>query len=97
MVTKFGMSQKIGFLSFDDNNQQQFHKAYSEETAKEIDVEIKRIVDEAYKQCKDLLTEKKNEVGIVAEELLRKVCLLFPSLSYSLGSKVLHRYSQILG
>ena len=50
-------------------------KPFSEETAKNIDIEVKRIVDEAYKQCKDLLTEKKREVGLVAEELLKKEML----------------------
>ncbi|KAF2199522.1 cell division protease ftsH [Delitschia confertaspora ATCC 74209] len=72
MVTKWGMTKKIGYIYFEDNDQQQLHKPFSEETAKNIDAEVKRIVDEAYKQCKDLLTEKKHEVGLVAEELLRK-------------------------
>lgn len=76
MVTRFGMSKKIGYLSFeDDGNQQQLTKPFSEETARNIDSEVRRIVDEAYIQCKDLLTEKKKEVGIVAEELLAKEVL----------------------
>jgi AFG3 family protein len=72
MVTKWGMTKKIGYIYFEDDNQQQLHKPFSEETAKNIDMEVKRIVDEAYKQCKELLTEKKHEVGLVAEELLKK-------------------------
>jgi AFG3 family protein len=76
MVTRFGMSKKIGYLSFEDDGQsQQLHKPFSEETARNIDSEVKRIVDEAYEQCKDLLTEKKREVGLVAEELLSKEVL----------------------
>ncbi|KAF3036249.1 AAA ATPase afg3 [Didymella keratinophila] len=76
MVTKWGMTKKIGYIYFDDDNQQsQFQKPFSEETAKNIDAEVKRIVDEAYKQCRDLLEEKKHEVGLVAEELLRKEML----------------------
>ncbi|ORY06150.1 cell division protease ftsH [Clohesyomyces aquaticus] len=75
MVTKWGMTKKIGYIYFEDDQQNQFHKPFSEETAKNIDSEVKRIVDEAYKQCKDLLTEKKHEVGLVAEELLRKEML----------------------
>ncbi|KAF2101214.1 ATP-dependent metallopeptidase Hfl [Rhizodiscina lignyota] len=75
MVTKFGMSKKVGYLFFEDDNQQQFQKPFSEETARNIDSEVRRIVDEAYKQCRDLLTEKKKEVGIVAEELLKKEML----------------------
>ncbi|KAF2260900.1 cell division protease ftsH [Lojkania enalia] len=72
MVTKWGMTKKIGYIYFDDDQQQQLQKPFSEETAKNIDAEVKRIVDEAYIQCKELLTEKKHEVGLVAEELLKK-------------------------
>lgn len=75
MVTKWGMTRKIGYIYFEDDASQQLHKPFSEETAKNIDSEVRRIVDEAYKQCKELLTEKKAEVGLVAEELLRKEML----------------------
>src|ERR1700709_1968517 len=64
MVTRFGMSRKIGYLSFDEN-QEQLHKPFSEETAKSIDGEVRRIVEDAYKQCHDLLTAKKAEIGVV--------------------------------
>ena len=74
MVTKWGMSSKIGYIFYEDDNQS-LHKPFSEETARNIDTEVRRIVDEAYKQCKDLLTEKKKEVGLVAEELLKKEML----------------------
>lgn len=72
MVTKWGMTEKIGYIYYEDEQQNQVQKPFSEETAKNIDFEVKRIVDEAYKQCKDLLIEKKHEVGLVAEELLKK-------------------------
>lgn len=74
MVTKWGMSKKLGPLHFEDN-EQALHKPFAESTAQTIDSEVRRIIDEAYKQCKDLLTEKKAEVGIVAEELLAKEVL----------------------
>lgn len=87
MVTKWGMSSKIGYLYFDDDAQQQFQKPFSEETGKAIDSEVRRIVDEAYKQCRDLLTEKKNEVGIVAEELLKKEMLSRDDMIRLLGER----------
>lgn len=87
MVTKFGMSNKIGYLYFEDDSQQQLHKPFSEETAKNIDAEVRRIVDEAYKQCKDLLTEKRKEVGIVAEELLSKEVLSRDDMVRLLGER----------
>lgn len=87
MVTKWGMSNKIGYLYFEDDQQQQLHKPFSEETAKNIDSEVRRIVDEAYKQCKDLLIEKKAEVGIVAEELLTKEVLSRDDMVRLLGKR----------
>lgn len=87
MVTKWGMSEKIGYIYYDDDGQQQLHKPFSEETARNIDIEVKRIVDEAYKQCKDLLLEKKKEIGIVAEELLRKEVLSRDDLIRLLGPR----------
>ncbi|KAI9669239.1 MAG: AAA ATPase afg3 [Trizodia sp. TS-e1964] len=74
MVTKWGMSSKVGYLYFEEEDQK-LHKPFSEETAKTIDAEVRRIVNEAYIQCKTLLTEKKAEIGKIAEELLRKEVL----------------------
>ena len=86
MVTKWGMSSKIGYLYFEED-QQQLHKPFSEETARNIDSEVRRIVDEAYKQCKDLLTEKKQQIGLVAEELLSKEVLGREDLIRILGPR----------
>ncbi|KAL8689641.1 MAG: hypothetical protein Q9218_004727 [Villophora microphyllina] len=87
MVTKLGMSSKIGFLYFEDDDGQKLHKPFSEETARNIDSEVRRIVQEAYKQCRDLLSEKKKEVGLVAEELLRKEMLVRDDLVRILGKR----------
>lgn len=86
MVSKFGMSKKIGFIYFEEDDQK-LHKPFSEETARNIDQEVRRIVDEAYKQCRDLLTEKKKEVGLVAEELLKKEVLTRDDLVRLLGKR----------
>lgn len=75
MVTKWGMSKKLGTLHFEDNSDRSFQKPFAEATAQAIDSEVRRIIDEAYKQCKDLLTEKITEIGTVAEELLAKEVL----------------------
>ena len=74
MVTRWGMSSKIGHLYYEESDQN-LHKPFSEETARNIDEEVRRIVDKAYQQCRDLLTKKKREVGLVAEELLAKEVL----------------------
>lgn len=87
MVTKWGMSEKIGYMYYDDDGDQKLQKPYSEAKASEIDAEVKRIVEQAYKQCKDLLVEKKKEIGIVAEELLRKEMLTRDDLVRLLGPR----------
>jgi AFG3 family protein len=71
MVTSYGMSKGIGNV-FLPRNQGEMQKPYSEETAELIDKEVKRIVDEAHERCKQLLLEKREEVGLIAEELLSK-------------------------
>lgn len=72
MVTKWGMSD-LGYIYYPDSGESQeaqFQKPFAESTAQAIDAEVKKIVNEAYQQCRTLLEEKKKEVGIVAEELL---------------------------
>ncbi|KAJ5103800.1 Mitochondrial respiratory chain complexes assembly protein YTA12 [Penicillium argentinense] len=86
MVTKFGMSKLLGYIHYEDDGQQ-VQKPFSEDTARNIDIEVRRIIDEAYKQCHTLLTEKKSEVGIVAEELLSKEVLGRDDLIRLLGPR----------
>jgi len=74
MVTKWGMSKELGFVYYEEYDQK-LNKPFSEDVARKIDLEVRKIVDAAYQQCKTLLTEKKKEVGIVAEELLAKVSI----------------------
>ncbi|KAF6819816.1 ATP-dependent metallopeptidase HflB [Colletotrichum sojae] len=86
MVTQWGMSEKVGPLHFDDDPNT-LQKPFAEATAQAIDAEVHRIVEEAYKQCRDLLTEKKHEVGLVAEELLKKEMLTRDDLVRILGPR----------
>ncbi|KAI1735073.1 peptidase family M41-domain-containing protein [Xylaria scruposa] len=86
MVTQWGMSNKVGPLHF-QNDESKIHKPFSETTGQTIDAEVKRIVEEAYKQCKDLLIEKKKEVGIIAEELLKKEVLVRDDMVRLLGPR----------
>ncbi|KUI71333.1 Mitochondrial respiratory chain complexes assembly protein YTA12 [Cytospora mali] len=86
MVTRWGMSEALGPIAF-EQDQNQFSKPFAENTAMRIDAEVKRIVDAAYKQCKDLLTERKEEVGIVAEELLSREMLTRDDMVRLLGAR----------
>lgn len=86
MVTRWGMSEKLGPIHF-DQDKNQFNKPFAEDTAQKIDAEVRRIVDVAYKQCKDLLIEKKEQVGLVAEELLKKEMLTRDDMVRLLGPR----------
>ena len=86
MVTQWGMSQKVGPVHFDNDNNQMV-KPFAESTAQQIDLEVQRIVEEAYQRCKDLLTEKKKEVGLIAEELLKKEMLVRDDMVRILGKR----------
>ncbi|MCL2366249.1 MAG: ATP-dependent zinc metalloprotease FtsH [Oscillospiraceae bacterium] len=77
MVTKYGMSDKIGPISFDESSRSVFigrdfsqTKSYSEKTAAIIDDEVRRIFDEASDQCEKLLSENRKLVIGTAEYLL---------------------------
>jgi cell division protease FtsH len=77
MVTKYGMSDRLGPISFDDSSHSVFigrdfsqTKSYSEKTAALIDDEVKRIFDEAMVKCEDLLTTHKDILIKTAEYLL---------------------------
>ncbi len=77
MVTRFGMSDQLGPLTYGENEDEVFlgrsitrHQQMSEETAKKIDTEIKRIVEEGYKKAKKILTEKIDDLHKLAKALL---------------------------
>ena len=77
MVTRYGFSEKLGPISFDNSDHSIFigrdfgtTKSYSEETAAIIDEEVKRIFDEAGKKCREILTEHKELLVLVAEYLI---------------------------
>ncbi len=78
MVTKYGMSEKLGPISFDSSDHSVFigrdfsqTKSYSEKIAAEIDEEVKRIFDEASAMCEQILTEHKDKLIATAEYLLK--------------------------
>jgi len=82
MVTEWGMSEKLGPLTFGKKVEQIFlgreiaqHKDYSEKTAVDIDEEVKRIILDAYGTAKSLLTENRDLLEMLAKELLEKETL----------------------
>ncbi len=79
MVTEWGMSDKLGPLTFGKKDEQIFlgreiarHKDYSEKTAIDIDEEVKRIVIEAYAVSKNLLSENRDTLEALTKALLER-------------------------
>ena len=79
MVTKYGMSDRIGTITLGSDNDEVFigrdwghEKSYSEETAGVIDEEVKKIIDNAYAEAKNILREHRDKLDRVAEVLVEK-------------------------
>ena len=79
MVTKYGMSERLGSIMFGSGQEEVFlgrdfaqSRNYSEDTAGLIDEEVKRIVDKAYMTAKQILTANADKLHVVAQILLEK-------------------------
>ena len=88
MVTVYGMNAKVGNISFYDPQQENmFTKPYSEETGKMIDEEVRKLVDDAYERTKELLIKHKQEVEILAKELLKTEVLFKSDVEALIGKR----------
>ena len=79
MVCSFGMSRKLGFIQYGERSEHIYlgrdiikAEGYSEETAREIDQEIKIIIDEQYARATKILSDNKDKLELLAKELLVK-------------------------
>jgi cell division protease FtsH len=79
MVKEYGMSEKLGYVTFEKEKRPLFlpssllsAKEYSEDTARLIDAEVKKIIDETYQRVKEILTSKKDKLEELARLLLEK-------------------------
>ena len=82
MITQFGMSDKLGPMTFGQNNEHVFlgrdygHvRDYSEEVATRIDSEMREIINKLYSDCRDLLKEKRKHMDALTQVLLEKETL----------------------
>jgi len=89
IVTMYGMNPKIGNVSFYDSKQSEmtFSKPYSEATAETIDEEVRLLIKAAYDRTLALLTEKRQELEVVAQELLEKEILFQNDLERLVGPR----------
>ncbi len=80
MVTKYGMSEQIGLINYESSDEEEVFlgrdlghaKSFSEETAKQIDVEVKKIMDDCYQKAKQILVENADVLHRCAKLLLEK-------------------------
>ena len=80
MITKFGMSDKLGLINYGNENDEVFigrdfghtSRGYSEKVAGTIDDEVKRIMDECYAQAKALIQKHRDVLDACAQLLLEK-------------------------
>jgi AFG3 family protein len=89
IVTVYGMNSEIGNMSFYDSkaSEYNFNKNYSEATAEKIDREVKKIIDGAYQRTKELLTQYRDKLEIIAKELLEKEILFQADLERLIGKR----------
>ena len=87
MVTYYGMSKKIGPLSYYDSTgtRDTFTKPFSEQTAHDIDVEVRRFVEEAYARARAIIEAKNAQINAIADLLLEKETIYSEDLEQILG------------
>ena len=90
MVSIYGMSDKVGMLSYNDSTGQSdfsFTKPYSEKTAELIDAEVKDMVSAAYERAKQLLSDHREQHRQVAELLIEREVIFSDDLENILGKR----------
>ena len=85
MVAIYGMNEKVGNVSFYGMQQDQFSKPYSDDTAKLIDQECRKMIDEQYDRAQVLLQERSKELHLLAAALLDKEVLTKSDVARLIG------------
>lgn len=90
MIAYFGMSEKVGHVSFYDSSGQTdmaFTKPYSEKTAELIDNEVKELIEEAYKRSKAILKKNMDGLNKLADILLEREVIFAEDLEHIFGKR----------
>jgi cell division protease FtsH len=87
MVSVYGMSKKVGQVSFHGMGEGQFQKPYSETTANLIDEEVRHMVEAQYERAKKLLTTYRKELELLAQRLLEKEVLVKSDVEKLIGMR----------
>lgn len=95
MVKYYGMSDKLGIVTFEPENKSAFlgwsmgsNKEYSEETAREIDIEVKKIIDDVYVKTREILEKQKPKLIKLSKMLMEKEVLEGEELKKVLNDEI---------
>jgi ATP-dependent metalloprotease FtsH len=89
MVSIYGLSDKLGNISYyDPQGQSAFIKPYSEERSQLIDTEVSRIIEEQYQRAIKILTENKDKLSMLADQLLEKEVIFKDDLIAIFGKRL---------
>ncbi len=97
MIVYYGMSDKIGNISFYDStgqNEYSFTKPYSEKTAEEIDDEVKKLIEKQFDRAVDILSKNKEGLKKLAERLLAKEVIYSDDLEEIFGKSQYDIYKE---
>lgn len=89
MVTIYGLNERIGNITYYDSQNQDYNftKPYSEETARVIDEEISKIIEQQYKRAKEILTANREKLETLAQQLLEKEVIFKQNLEEIFGKQ----------
>ncbi|MDP3353506.1 MAG: peptidase M41, partial [Flavobacteriaceae bacterium] len=90
MVTIYGLNEKLGNITYYDSSNQSeysFSKPYSEETARTIDEEISLLIEKQYERAIQLLSENKDKLTTLADQLLEKEVIFKDDLEIIFGKR----------
>jgi cell division protease FtsH len=101
MVVVYGMSEKIGYLSFLESNNPYtggpgIDKKYGDETARMIDNEVKAIVESARQQVRQMLSDNRDKLETLARELLAKEIVQYCQIEAILGKRSTGKFNEHL-
>jgi ATP-dependent metalloprotease FtsH len=99
MVSMYGLNERVGNISFYDStgqNEYNFGKPYSEETARIIDQEVSKLVEGQYDRAKSILTENKDKLTALATQLLEKEVIFKEDLEKIFGDRPFARMPHTL-
>ena len=103
MVTEWGMSEKMGPLAYSEREEASFMmgpgfrgKEYSDETARQIDAEVRRIIAEQYDRAKTLILENRDKLDLIATALLERETLDREDLDAVMEGRTLPPHERVI-